>query len=82
MLHNTCMFCSIKCIFISKNVILHWCETCSDFVEAHRFTEKIIIIADENTSVMHGTLDTLLLNATAVSDFKKSFTEKANHAII
>ena len=24
MLHNTCMFCSIKFIFISKNLSLHW----------------------------------------------------------
>ena len=31
---------------------------------------------------MHGILDPLLLNATAMSDFKKSFTEKAHHAII
>ena len=40
--------------------------------EPHEFTEILIINVDENVSVMHGTLDTLLLNATAVSDFKKA----------
>jgi hypothetical protein len=31
---------------------------------------------------MHGIINILLLNATAVSDYKKRFTEKAHHAII
>ena len=40
--------------------------------EPHQFTEILIINVDENTSVMHGIKDILLLNATAVSDLKKS----------
>ena len=43
----------------------------------HQFTEILVINVDENTSVMHGTLDKLLLNATALSDKKKAL-----HAII
>ena len=51
--------------------------------EPHQCTEILIINVDENSSVMHGTLDTLLLNATAVSDFFfLPLTEKAYHAII
>ena len=68
------MFCLIKFIFISKNQILHWrvmfssSKTSGDFAEPHQFTEILII----NTSFIHGTLDKLLLNATAVSDLKKA----------
>ena len=40
--------------------------------DPHQFTEILIINVDENTSVMRGTLDKLLLNATAVSDIKKA----------
>ena len=36
--------------------------------EPHKFTEILIRNVDENSSAIHGTLDTLLLNATAVSE--------------
>ena len=45
-------------------------------------TEILIINVDDNTSYTHGIIDIPLLNATAVSDLKKNFTEKANHEII
>ena len=38
--------------------------------------EILIINVDENTTIIHETLDTLLLNATAVSDFKKTLRKK------
>ena len=44
--------------------------------EPHQFTEILIINVDENTSVIHGSLDKLLLNATTVSDFKKALPKK------
>ena len=83
MLHNTCMFCSVKFIFISKNLILHWrvVQLFQNmqwyYREPHEFTEILIINVDENSSVMHGNLDKLLLNATAVSDFKKKINGKS-----
>ena len=40
---------------------------------SHQFTEILVINVDENTSVMLGTLDKLLLNANAVSDVKKLY---------
>ena len=52
---------------------MQWC--CR---EPHQFTEILIINVDENTSVMHGTLDKLLLNATSVSDFKNTLRKKHN----
>ena len=42
----------------------------------HQFTEILIINVDENTSVIHGIKDILLLNASAVSDFKKALWKK------
>ena len=45
---------------------MQWC--CR---EPHEFTEILIINVDENTCVIHGNIETLLLNATAVSDLKK-----------
>ena len=74
MLHSTCMFCSIQFIFISTNLSIHWRIMCDWFCrEPHQFTEILIINVNENTSVMHGNIDKLLLNATAVSDFKKLY---------
>ena len=40
------------------------------------FTEILIINVNENTIVRHGNIDTLLLNATAVSDLKKTLRKK------
>ena len=82
-----CMFCSIKFIFIYKNLSLHWRVTFSNVLlpkhpveshaESHINLQKYSFInVYENTIVMHGTLDKLLLNATAVSDFKKALPKK------
>jgi hypothetical protein len=38
----------------------------------------LIINVDENTIIMHGIIDTLLLNATAVSNFKNTLPKKHN----
>ena len=47
--------------------------------EPHQFTEILIINVDENTCVIHGNIDKLLLlNATAVSDFKKTLRKMQN----
>ena len=79
--HNKCLFCSMKFIFISKHFSIHWRGMFNSSKniwcfcrEPHEFTEILIINVDENTSVMHGL--TLLLNATAVSDFKKALRKK------
>ena len=44
--------------------------------EPHQFTEILIINIDKDTTIIHGTLDKLLLNVTAVSDFKKTLRRK------
>ena len=82
MLHNTWMFCLIKFIFIYKNLSLHGrvtvssSKTCGDCAKPHQFTEILIIHIDKDTTIIHGTLDTLLLNATAVSDFQNTLRRK------
>ena len=43
-------------------------KTSGDF-EPHQFTEILIRNVDENTSVIHGITNILLLNVTAVSEF-------------
>ena len=53
-------------MFSSSKNIRSFCR------EPHQFTEILIINVDENTSVIHGIKNILLLNATAVSDFKKA----------
>ena len=45
-------------------------------VQGHIKLEILIIHVDENTSVIHGIQDILLLNATALSDFKKALRKK------
>ena len=55
-------------------------KTSGESADPRQFTEILIINVDENTTVMHGIKDILLLNATAVSDFKK--LQKAHHGII
>jgi hypothetical protein len=75
MLHNTCVFCSIKFIFIYiGRFTFSSSKTSGNFAEPHQFTEIFIINID--TGVMRGTLDKLLLNATTVSDFKKALPKK------
>ena len=39
---------------------------------SHQFTEILVINVDENTSVTHEIIHIPLLNATAVSDLKKT----------
>ena len=52
-------------------------KTCGDFCrEPHQITEILIINIDKDTTIIHGTLDKLILNATAVSDLKKTLWKK------
>ena len=53
----------------SKNI---W----SFFREPHQFIEILFINVDENATAIHGIKDILLVNATAVSDFKKALRKK------
>ena len=82
MLQNTCMFCSIKFIFISKNSILHWrvmfrkCIPTKTSGEcAHQFTKILIINVDKiyNNCLKNYRYTT---PATAVSDFRKPLRRK------
>ena len=79
MLHNTFMFCSIICTFISTNLGLHWrhVQKCLQNIQSNyrvlrQITEILIINFDERY-VLHIITDTLVLNATAVSDFFKRY---------
>ena len=52
---------------MQKQVILH----------SHKVSTEILIInVDDNTSYIHGIMDIPLLNATAVSDFKKVYGKR------
>ena len=51
-------------------------KTSSDFAQPHHSTEILIINVNDNTSYTHGIIDIPLLNATAVSDFKKTLRKK------
>ena len=88
MLHNTCMFCLIKFIFISENLSLHCrhVQKClqnirSNYRELHhnRNTHHKL---QRKIHDLHIIKDTLVLNATAVSDYFFKVTKKAYHAII
>ena len=50
-------------------------KTSREFAQRHQFTEILIINIDK-TSVIHRFKDELLLNATAVSDFKNNLRKK------
>ena len=69
-------FVQLSVYLYFKNLSIHWRVTFTSSKnirwhcrEPHHFTEILIINVDENTIVSHGNKDTLLLHATAVSDF-------------
>ena len=66
-----------------KYLSLHWHVTFTSSKnircycrEPHHFAEILIINVDENSSFRHGNIDIPLLNATAVSDLKKTLPKK------
>ena len=51
-------------------------KTSSDIAESHIILQKNSLYMSINTIVRHGNIDIPLLNATAVSDFKKTLRKK------